>query len=300
MYNREKVWAVVVTYNRLQLLQECIDSIRIQSRRPDEVLVVNNGSTDGTKEWLDSQDDLKVIHQENLGGAGGFHNGMKYAIQSGADFVWIMDDDVIVKPDALHELIHAAHSLGDFGFLASTVYGVDGNLLNVPRVDGRATQNGYPNWPRFLSRGIVQIREATFVSLLFPRKTIKKFGLPIWEFFMWGDDTEYTSRVTNHVPAYLVGRSVVIHKRNFQTPPSIFTEVDRERIKKFFFLYRNRIYLQRIKSGRYCYKFATKTIIRHIARCPFSPPHRLLKSRIILSGNLRGLYFRPSQESIDS
>lgn len=299
MYNREKVWAVVVTYNRLQLLQECIDSIRIQSRRPDEILVVNNGSIDGTKEWLESQDVLKVIHQENLGGAGGFHNGMKYAIQSGADFVWIMDDDVIVKPDALHKLINAAHRLGDFGFLASTVYGVDGNLLNVPSVDMRATQNGYPKWHRFLSRGIVQIREATFVSLLFPRKTIKKFGLPIREFFMWGDDTEYTYRVTKHVPAYLVGRSVVIHKRSIQTAPSIFTEVDRERIKKYFFMYRNMIYRKRIRSGGYCYRFVTKSIIRDIARCPFSPPHRLLKSRIILSGYLCGLYFKPHQDYID-
>jgi len=256
---------------------------------------VNNGSTDGTKEWLDSQADLKVVHQENLGGAGGFHTGMKYAVENGADYVWIMDDDVVANPDALHELLHAETDLGDFSFLASAVYGIDGDILNVPVVDGRTTQNGYPEWPRFLSKGIVKIRLATFVSLLIPRKTIEEFGLPLPEFIMWGDDTEYTRRITKHLPAYMVGKSVVIHKRSIQTPPCILTETDRDRIKMYFYRYRNTVFLEKLERGGYAYRYTARKMIRHIRRCLLSPPFRLLKSKTVLLGYLAGFSFRPAE-----
>ena len=75
----EKVIAVVVTYNRLELLQRVVESLKKQSRKLTEILVVNNGSTDGTKEWLDGQEGLTVIHQENVGGSGGFCRGIQEA-----------------------------------------------------------------------------------------------------------------------------------------------------------------------------------------------------------------------------
>ncbi|MBI1933772.1 MAG: glycosyltransferase [Ignavibacteriales bacterium] len=81
----EKICAVVVTYNRLKLLQECIEALKNQTIKLDEIIVVNNNSKDGTTEWLDKQKDLTNIHQENLGGAGGFQNGMKEAYIKGFD-----------------------------------------------------------------------------------------------------------------------------------------------------------------------------------------------------------------------
>jgi len=56
--NKFKIAAVVVTYNRLELLKQCIDSIKNQTRKPDEIIVVNNSSTDGTLEWLNPNKDL--------------------------------------------------------------------------------------------------------------------------------------------------------------------------------------------------------------------------------------------------
>ncbi|MCB9247374.1 MAG: glycosyltransferase [Ignavibacteriales bacterium] len=99
-----KIAAVVVTYNRLGLLKECIDSLRGQTRKLDEIIVVNNDSKDGTKEWLEEQKDVTKIHQENLGGAGGFHNGMKAAYEKGYDWIWLMDDDCLPKLNALEYL----------------------------------------------------------------------------------------------------------------------------------------------------------------------------------------------------
>ena len=57
----QKVIAVVVTYNRLALLSECVTALRNQSRQLDSILVINNGSTDGTEEWLKSQKDIEFF-----------------------------------------------------------------------------------------------------------------------------------------------------------------------------------------------------------------------------------------------
>ena len=71
------VGIVVVTYNRLQLLTEVIDALRKQTYNDYQIVVVNNGATDGTEKWLSQQRDIITITQENLGGAGGFFTGMK-------------------------------------------------------------------------------------------------------------------------------------------------------------------------------------------------------------------------------
>ena len=75
--------AVVVTYNRRELLKRNIACLRLNTP-VSSIVVVNNGSTDGTGAWLDEQEDLTVIHQENVGGSGGFYRGIQYAYQAGA------------------------------------------------------------------------------------------------------------------------------------------------------------------------------------------------------------------------
>ena len=72
------ITAVVVTFNRKELLKKNIEALRRQ-KELTTILVVNNGSTDGTAEWLDSQSDLLVIHQSNVGGSGGFYTGIDAA-----------------------------------------------------------------------------------------------------------------------------------------------------------------------------------------------------------------------------
>jgi GT2 family glycosyltransferase len=75
--------------------------VRNQTRKPEEIIIIDNGSTDGTKEWLDRQGDLIVVHQDNVGGAGGFYTGFERAYQRGADWIWSMDDDGLPHLDVL-------------------------------------------------------------------------------------------------------------------------------------------------------------------------------------------------------
>ena len=106
--NKSIVVAVVVTYNRLNLLQRVVGSLKGQSKRLDKIYIINNGSTDGTKEWLDGQTGLNVIHQENVGGSGGFYRGIMEASKEECDWIWCMDDDVFPRENCLETLLNVA------------------------------------------------------------------------------------------------------------------------------------------------------------------------------------------------
>ena len=106
--NKTIVVAVVVTYNRLNLLQRVVGALKGQSRKLDKIYIINNGSTDGTKEWLDVQTGLNVIHQENVGGSGGFYRGIQEASKEKCDWIWCMDDDVFPRENCLETLLNVA------------------------------------------------------------------------------------------------------------------------------------------------------------------------------------------------
>src|SRR3954466_11680448 len=88
------VCAVVVTYNRRNLLARCLDHLERQSHPPDRILVVDNASTDGTAELLAARDGIEVMRmRENRGGAGGFERGLEHAYAGGYEWIWLLDDD---------------------------------------------------------------------------------------------------------------------------------------------------------------------------------------------------------------
>ena len=92
--------AVIVTYNRCELLSRCIDHLQLQTCAPDEILVINNGCTDGTVAMLEGRG-VAFITQENVGSAGGWHCGIQHALEHGFDAVWLMDDDGFPDTGAL-------------------------------------------------------------------------------------------------------------------------------------------------------------------------------------------------------
>ena len=92
MVSYKRIIAVVVTHNRCKLLKRCINNILNQSVPPEEILVINNGSTDNTKDELKKLK-INTIYQDNLGSAGGWVTGIKYAIEKKFDAIWLMDDD---------------------------------------------------------------------------------------------------------------------------------------------------------------------------------------------------------------
>lgn len=235
----KKVACIIITHNRLTLLKECIESIRNQDFTDYDIIVVNNGSTDGTKEYIENQNDIIAITQENSGGAGGFWRGTKYACENNYEYCWLMDDDVICRENALSELISSIMLDEKIGFVCSKVSGIDGKAMNTPVVDERFSDGEYPNYYAFIENQMIKVKTATFVSILIPVKIIKTVGLPIKEYFIWGDDTEYTARISDIAPCFLACKSSVIHKRQNQERLDFFREKDPQRLKNYFYLFRN-------------------------------------------------------------
>lgn len=247
----DKVTAIVVTYNRKELLIECLDALLAQSVSVDNILVINNCSTDGTEQLFVEGEkyclpQINVITTEkNLGGAGGFHRGIKLADATDCDWVWIMDDDTIPDKTALEELLKAKNTLikknvNKIGFLASYVYGPENEPMNVPVIQMKPTKNGYSDWYKHLDNSLVKIKNATFVSILVNHKAIRAVGYPMADYFIWGDDTEYTQRiVTKFGEAFFCGRSKVMHKRFNAKNISIFNEENEGRVDLYYYFFRN-------------------------------------------------------------
>ena len=143
--------------------------------------------------------------------------------------------------DCLEKLMSARSKIeGKIGYLASSIIGPDSEPMNVPAIDMRPAKNGYPHWYKYLSEGIVQISRATFVSILVSYDAIKKCGLPCKDYFIWGDDSEYTMRISKYyAPAYFVGASVALHKRFNAKKLDIMMENDTKRLEMFRKYYRN-------------------------------------------------------------
>lgn len=262
-----KVAAVIVTYNRKKLLEECLKSVINQTYSLNEIIVIDNNSSDGTYEYLEEKNLLKEINyiklEKNIGGSGGFYEGMKIASKKKYDWIWIMDDDTIPNSDCLENLIKPMERLeGKTSFLASCVFGEKGEFMNVPAIDNSPTSNGYAGWYKYLKFGIVSIKDATFVSLLINGDAIQKCGLPIKSYFLWGDDTEYTMRIIKYFgKAYLIGDSIAIHKRKNAKHTTILLEEDEKRIPMYCYMIRNNLINAKLYGGQ---KGVLKSYIKYL------------------------------------
>src|SRR5215469_16397890 len=141
-----RVTAVVVTYNRRDLLLEALAAVHAQTRVPDAVIVVDNASTDGTGAAVRAQFPAVQLAEltRNTGGAGGFAYGMARALDGAADLIWLMDDDTVPEPGALEAMLAARDRyLGQPpALVASRVIWTDGRAhpMNTPRTKPFASQ----------------------------------------------------------------------------------------------------------------------------------------------------------------
>src|SRR5918998_5992428 len=106
-----EVTAVVVTYNRKEMLVECLEALARQTVPPTRVVLVDNASADGTREHVEAAAPLPVDYlrvTRNGGGAEGFHYGVRAALERPCEWLWLMDDDCEPPPDCLASLLAAA------------------------------------------------------------------------------------------------------------------------------------------------------------------------------------------------
>lgn len=233
----EKAIAVVVTYNRRALLSECIAALRNQTQRLDAILVVNNGSTDDTINWLEQQSDLIFINQNNLGSSGGFSTGIKWAYQQGYSWIWCMDDDGYPKENALENLLKA-----DDGCL---------RLLNCAVIDKEDKKSFVWKTLHYKTLDEVDCKLIEgighpFNGTLLNRRIIERVGVPTPKYFLWGDETEYYYRIVKRdgIPVCTVSNSIHYHP---STAFSVKKDWDFNSGWKMYYYIRNRFFIHQAK-----------------------------------------------------
>ncbi len=294
----KNICAIVVTYNRFELLRLCIESL-LGQQLLDGIIVVDNCSNDETQVYLSAlaNENFHVFRMTgNTGGAGGFHYGLRKSLELGYAHSWIMDDDAVPRVGALDALLKAAEVLNwNFGWLCSKVVSEQGNVINIPIMDMSRNEAGCPRWADLLEHGLVKVRRSTFVSVLVPNAMLRVHGLPIQEMFIWGDDNEFTMRLSDRHACYMVGSSIVMHMRRSSTSLSVYTEESRVRIPLYFCFYRNEVYCIRVYEKFFYRKVtAVMRLVSAVLLIPFrSRTHVLLRMAVVIRGVAAGLFFRP-------
>ena len=214
MIDTKAVAAIVVTFNRRALLEKCLVALATQSHPLHSLLVVDNASTDGTAAWLDAWLPREAPYaniislKQNLGGAGGFAEGISKAMNTGAEWFWIMDDDAEPLPDALAELMKVAINPNDvYGSVAicnqATSWAVT-LIEDSPHIVSDLEE--IPN--------LAQVESLPFLGFLIHRDLVARIGLPDASFFIAADDVEYCVRAKSaNAKVFVAGKSRIQHPK---------------------------------------------------------------------------------------
>lgn len=214
------VGVVIVTYNRADKLKKALESYNKQEYLPRYILVVNNASTDDTKDILESwqrEDDLYqkyVINlDDNIGGSGGFFFGEKEALLHDADWVMLADDDAYPNPDYIKGLTQylQMYASKDVSVVCGTVL-EDGKVFN----NHRSIINNLWKWnyrriltEKEYSATSLPIDLVSYVGPLINRDKLQRAGLVNKDYFIWNDDMEHSIRLKKegdiiYIPKYII------------------------------------------------------------------------------------------------
>ncbi|MDO5406080.1 MAG: glycosyltransferase family 2 protein [Eubacteriales bacterium] len=284
---RKDIVAVVVTYNRMKLLEKCVESLQGQSVVPD-IMIIDNASTDGTAELF--RNSKKNVHYyntgSNLGGAGGFSYGIEKAVEKGYKYIWILDDDTMPTETALEAFVQKDNELkGKYGFLSSKVLWKDESIctMNIQKITKWKQLKEYDKCEK--------IQYASFVSLFVKAETVKSVGLPYKDFFIWADDWEYTRRISKTCESYFLPESVVNHWCASNIGADIVT-VSEDRLNRFEYMYRNDVVMYR-QDGIEGYFYLLIRNFLHVFRILTKSSAKLSKIKLMLKATLKGFRFKP-------
>jgi rhamnopyranosyl-N-acetylglucosaminyl-diphospho-decaprenol beta-1,3/1,4-galactofuranosyltransferase len=246
--DRQTVIAVVVTRDRAELLRQSLAAIAAQTRRPDHLLVVDNGPDDAVREAVENSG-LPATYlpsSRNLGGAGGFALGMLHALALGADWVWCADDDGRPADDqVLATLLDAAarHGLAEVSPLVTDM--ADPERLAFPLRRGL-------RWRRrrsdFAGLDVLPNYASLFNGALFRADALDAVGVPDYRLFFRGDETEIHRRLLRAgLPFGTAVQAIYLHPEGTTEFQPILggrlsAQYPSNEVKRFF-TYRNRGYL---------------------------------------------------------
>ncbi len=200
-----RVFIIVLNWNRYRDTLECVNSLRKVAYTNYEIVIVDNGSTDGSEEILrKSFPDIKLIQTgENLGFAEGNNVGIRYALDNGADYTLILNNDTAVDAGFITELVNAAESDKAIGILSSKIYFYDrpdilwyaGAVLNLKT--GKSVHRGYNEKDAGQYDAMRETDRACGCSMMISRKACEAVGLMDAEYFCYGEEVDWSLRAKN-------------------------------------------------------------------------------------------------------
>ena len=246
----EKHIVAIVTYNRLALLRECLEAVMAQTKMFDGLVVVDNASLDGTGTYLKEFRQLYrerfpgmkiriILEHENRGGAGGFSRAVFASMEMNADWITLIDDDAILEPDYLHEIVKGMDSTDRKYAAYAGIPLTDGiRIGHRRRVKGLLIKREIPVPLWEYEKESFACDIASFCGLTVSAETVKKIGLPDRHFFIWYDDTEYCLRISSHGPILNWNAARILHKASVGSKGATVSWKD-------YYGIRNRLYMAR-------------------------------------------------------
>jgi GT2 family glycosyltransferase len=287
------ICAVIVTFNRVALLERCVDAMLVQSRLPDRIMVIDNASTDATPDLMleYAANEPRVDYQRlssNTGGAGGFSEGIRRACEAGFDWVWVMDDDAEPHPEAL-EVLEKESIEPDQIYGSVAVRGEDTSWV-LTLVD--ETPERYVVRTSELPRKAT-VRFLPFLGIMVHRELVARIGLPDAGYFIAADDVEYCMRAQRAgSKVYAIGGSRIEHPRAdiyHAWMPGRPLDCLRLAPWKRYYDTRNRLLIAREYYGsRLFIQTIPGTLIRWVA-CMIYEKRRRQQTWAFLAGTIDGL-----------
>lgn len=230
-----KIISVVVTFNRKEKLVEAIDCLLQQSVKPNKIIIVDNGSSDGTEDALRDSGILNnsLVNynklSKNLGGAGGFSKGIELALEEGFDWISLSDDDAMMSPDFYEDMISGIKKYPDVKCFTGKVLYEDKEIQLGHRRRVR-------DWNLLKEENVAsseyvkdfEIDIFSFVGCFINQQIIKQIGLPRKEFFIWYDDIEYSLRIRKFTKIINLSNAIITHKTGNQRPAEQIKRVKKD------------------------------------------------------------------------
>jgi rhamnopyranosyl-N-acetylglucosaminyl-diphospho-decaprenol beta-1,3/1,4-galactofuranosyltransferase len=220
---RSRVCVAVPTYNRPGMLIELLRALGQQTVPIDDLVVVDNGSTDSSACFLEAKEFPGVTRprvfslEENAGSAGGFYVAVREALNTGCDFIWLFDDDTEPAPDCLARLLAVAESDKALAAVTPRKNESDGRIMLMPR--GRFVNGWHRPLPASeYEHETVAIDYSSPAGLLVRSSAVEMAGLPMAELYMWYDDVEWTLRLSKVGPLLVVPGAILRHKEDIYEP----------------------------------------------------------------------------------
>lgn len=187
MNSQKKICAVIVTYNRLEVLKSSLAHVMAQTLKPSSIIVVDNNSTDGTVDYLKSiqgKDNIETVYTgANIGYAGGIAHGMARGLQLDEfDYFWIMDDDSLPQSNTLNDLVET---------IKTTSFDILG-------LEGSNYRYGVKQKIPFTAEKVQAVDFVLIDGALVTAAAVKKVGFPNEKFFMMCEDYEYCKRLSKN------------------------------------------------------------------------------------------------------